>query len=162
MYLILPITIQILHCLRVCENGRSPEVGGGGGVSWLRSKLRIMYPRNSCLRCNKPYPMINAHTCTWVQGVWFLLYLTTEVYPQTRKMLNIHEKFTPEKYPLYGTSHIPLTQPAMALITTEVSHFKRPAGQNLIELYAYVRRPGDSKRARFGSRCCPQVLSTKR
>ena len=26
----------------------------------------------------------------------------------------------------------------------------------------YVRRPGDSKRARFESRCCPQVLFRKR
>ena len=31
-----------------------------------------------------------------------------------------------------------------------------------LEKYTYMRRPGDSKQARFESRCCPQVLFRKR
>ena len=55
-----------------------------------------------------------------------------------------------------------LTQLAMALAATKVSRFEKAAGQNLIEKLAYLRRPGDGKRARFESRCCPRVLSKTR
>ena len=56
----------------------------------------------------------------------------------------------------------PLTRLAMAPAATEVSCFKRTVGQNYIEVYTYIRWPGEHKRAIFWSRCCPWVHSRRR
>ena len=44
---------------------------------------------------------------------------------------------------------------------TKVSRFERRRDRIRLKK-GYVRRPGDGKRARFWSRCCPQVLLRRR
>ena len=55
-----------------------------------------------------------------------------------------------------------LTQQVMALAVDQSKPLNKGGGQNYIEKYTYMRWPGDSKRARFESHCCPQVLFRKR